>query len=94
MALNIKNERVHALAREAAQRTGQTQTSALEAALEMYLAHLDLKTREQDVKHRVDVVMNLVKEFNAHLTDEDRAAMKYEMEHMYDYLDDEIDAVR
>lgn len=38
MALNIKNERVHELARQAAQVRGTTQTSALEAALEEYLA--------------------------------------------------------
>lgn len=38
MALNIKNERVHALAREAAQLTGKTQTSAIEQALEELLA--------------------------------------------------------
>lgn len=37
MGLNIKNERVHALAREVAQRTGRTQTSAIEVALERYL---------------------------------------------------------
>ncbi|WP_147918982.1 type II toxin-antitoxin system VapB family antitoxin [Ruania zhangjianzhongii] len=40
MSLNIKNERVHALAREAARRTGRTQTSAIEAALERYLDEL------------------------------------------------------
>lgn len=38
MGLNIKNERVHALAREAARVTGKTQTSAIEEALERLLA--------------------------------------------------------
>ena len=33
MSLNIKNERVHELAREAARRTGMNQTSVIEAAL-------------------------------------------------------------
>lgn len=37
MALNIKNERVHALAREAARMTGGSQTSAIEQALELLL---------------------------------------------------------
>lgn len=37
MALNIKNERVHTLAREAAQLTGKTQTSVIEQALEELL---------------------------------------------------------
>lgn len=38
MSLNIKNERVHALAREAARVTGKTQTGAIEEALEQLLA--------------------------------------------------------
>ena len=40
MALNIKNERVHELAREAAHRSGRSQTSVIEEALERYLAAL------------------------------------------------------
>jgi len=40
MSLNIKNERVHSMAREAARRTGRTQTSVIEAALELYLAQV------------------------------------------------------
>lgn len=41
LSLNIKNERVHRLAREAAQRTGMSQTGVIEAALEQLLARLD-----------------------------------------------------
>lgn len=41
MGLNIKNERVHELAREAARLTGGNQTSAIELALERFLADLD-----------------------------------------------------
>lgn len=37
MSLNIKNPRVHRLAREAAQVTGKTQTGAIEEALERLL---------------------------------------------------------
>ncbi len=40
MSPNIKNERVHALAREAARRTGMTQTSVIETALQRLLAEL------------------------------------------------------
>lgn len=50
MGLNIKNERVCALARDVAQRTGQTQTGAIESALEAYLRDLlaqDEALREQ-----------------------------------------------
>ena len=41
MSLNIKNPRVHALAKEAARRTGTTQTGAMERALEQYLRSLE-----------------------------------------------------
>lgn len=47
MALNIKNERVCALARDVAERTGQTQTSAIETALEAYLRVLLEQDRAQ-----------------------------------------------
>jgi antitoxin VapB len=53
VSLNIKNERVHELAREVARRTGQSQTSAIEAALRAYLAQLD---RAQRV-HRLDALI-------------------------------------
>lgn len=38
MSLNIKNERVHELAREAARATGLSQTSAIEEGLRLLLA--------------------------------------------------------
>jgi antitoxin VapB len=41
MSLNIKNEHVHELAREAARRTGKSQTSIVEEALTKFLADLD-----------------------------------------------------
>lgn len=40
MSLNIKNERVHQLARQAAALSGGTQTSALQDALEDYVTKL------------------------------------------------------
>lgn len=45
MGLNIKNEHVHDLVREVARRTGRSQTSAVELALERLLAEL---AREED----------------------------------------------
>jgi antitoxin VapB len=45
VGLNIKNERVHALAREVAARTGQSQTSAIETALQRYLVRLQRAER-------------------------------------------------
>lgn len=54
MAMNIKNERVHALAREVASRTGRTQTSAIELALETLLADLDREETTSARLRRVD----------------------------------------
>lgn len=45
MSLNIKNERVHDLAREAARLTGQSQTSVIEQALRQMLADLEKDSR-------------------------------------------------
>ena len=79
MGLNIKNERVHQLARRAAQRTGLSQTSVIEAALLEYLRRLD---DEQGAKQRrVDEILAI---FDARLTDEDREEMKAFMNNMYD----------
>ncbi|WP_157720109.1 type II toxin-antitoxin system VapB family antitoxin [Microlunatus sagamiharensis] len=41
MSLNIKNEHVHDLVRQAAERTGLSQTSVVERAIEQLLASLD-----------------------------------------------------
>ena len=52
MSLNIKNERVHAMAREAAARLGTTQTGAIEEALRRLLAE-DTDAR----RARIDVIL-------------------------------------
>jgi antitoxin VapB len=52
MSLNIKNERVHALAREAARRTGKTQTSVIEEALRRLLAEWDDEPTDAEVDRR------------------------------------------
>lgn len=59
MALNIKNERVHRLAREVARRTGANQTSAIEMALERYLADLDADDRRvaESQTRRIDWIV-------------------------------------
>lgn len=79
MALNIKNEQVHALAREAARRTGMSQTSVLEAALRRYL-----DTLEDVPASRADRVRALVREFNAALSEDDRTAMRRAAQELYD----------
>lgn len=63
MSLNIKNEHVHELVREAAKRTGKSQTSVVEEALRRYLDELDQDARDR----RVDEILA---EFDrAHIAD-------------------------
>lgn len=84
MALNIKNERVHELAREAARRTGTTQTSALEAALEQYLAALGEQEAMSGSEARLARARDIVHLMRASLSDVDRDAMRTDLEEMYD----------
>ncbi|QIM20602.1 type II toxin-antitoxin system VapB family antitoxin [Phycicoccus sp. HDW14] len=72
MSLNIKNERVHALARAAAARTGRSQTSVIEDALEQYLAALDRPEQEEAWRQSLDDILARI---DARLTDEDRRAL-------------------
>jgi antitoxin VapB len=70
---------VHQLAREAAQRSGLSQTGVIEEALLQYLRSLD---DEQEAKRRrVDEILAT---FDARLTDEDRAEMRAFMNDLYD----------
>jgi len=59
MGMNIKNPHVHELAREAARRTGETQTHALEQALQFYLEHLDAlqAAASDDDGRRIDFLL-------------------------------------
>ncbi|KGN32867.1 transcriptional regulator [Knoellia sinensis KCTC 19936] len=57
MALNIKNERVVSLARDVAARTGQTQTGAIESALERYLADLVREGESDTRRRRLDALL-------------------------------------
>ncbi len=81
MSLNIKNERVHSLAREAAQRTGTTQTSVIERALEQLLASLDAQAEEEARRRRLEA---LLAEIRSTVTEQDRAAAQQAMDEMYD----------
>lgn len=83
MGLNIKNERVHALAREAAREAGTTQTGAIEQALERYLAELREKG-DHERGGRRERVLALVREIQESLTDEDRELLRREAVEMYD----------
>jgi antitoxin VapB len=81
MSLNIKNERVHALAREAARRTGATQTSAIEQALEHLLASLDARADDEGRRRRLTALMA---EIRAETTEQDKAEAQRTMDEMYD----------
>lgn len=86
MALNIKNERTVALARELAQLQGTTITSAIEHALEEQLA----KVRSGDsplgreAAERLRRGREIADEISASLTEEDREALRRAQEDMYD----------
>lgn len=54
MGLNIKNERVHQLAKEAAAKTGRTQTSAIELALEELLERIEREQSQEQRRRRAD----------------------------------------
>jgi len=71
MSLNIKNPRVHALAREASARTGLSQTSVIEQALERLLDDLGRTGRED----RESRIARILADVDASLSDDDRAAL-------------------
>lgn len=80
MGLNIKNERVHDLARRAARLTGKTQTGAIEEALELLIA----AQREDPEAARQERLDLLWQEIGADVTAADRAATRRAMAEMYD----------
>lgn len=81
MGLNIKNQRVHDLAREVARRTGATQTSAIEEALHRRLEELTADDREAARRQRL---LRLMDEIESATTDEDRALTRQAQEGLYD----------
>ncbi|MCZ4499206.1 MAG: hypothetical protein JWQ74_1759 [Marmoricola sp.] len=82
MSLNIKNEKVHELAREAARLTGKSQTGVIEQALEELVEKLHAQDEREVRRRRLDTFfVDLERE---PVTDEDRAAMDAVMESLYD----------
>ena len=70
VSLNIKNEHVHDLVRRAAERTGLSQTSVVERAIEQLLASLDddLDERRRQAEEILEVMVG-------RLSDADREAL-------------------
>ena len=65
MGLNIKSERVHDLAREAARVTGGTMTSAIEEALILLLCERGVDPDEADRARRRAKIMEISDRFRA-----------------------------
>jgi antitoxin VapB len=84
MGLNIKNQRVHDLARQAAQVTGKSQTGAIEEALERLLRAYDADPGDVRARHKIDVVTGVVREYAADPGDVDRVI--HRVEDLYDDL--------
>ena len=71
MSLNIKNERVHELVREASRRTGLSQTGVVQLALERMLRSLD-----DEAPSKVESDLRaILRDFDARLTPERRALL-------------------
>lgn len=82
VSLNIKNERVHALAREAARLTGKTQTSAIEEALERLIAD---RRRDEGAAAREARIDQVFAEIDAlPITAAHREETRRQMDDMYD----------
>ncbi|WP_203567583.1 type II toxin-antitoxin system VapB family antitoxin [Aestuariimicrobium ganziense] len=65
MGLNIKNPRVHELARAAAEATGKTQTGAIEEALEKLLREYGQDPEAAATAARADLIWSIAAEYIA-----------------------------
>ncbi|MFT4166688.1 MAG: type II toxin-antitoxin system VapB family antitoxin [Microlunatus sp.] len=83
MSLNIKNERVHALAREAARATGKTQTGAIEEALERLLEEYRDGPVTADRRRRLDSVHAIQESWRNHAQNDGLDRIR-EVEDLYD----------
>ena len=86
MAINIKNERTVALARELAELRGVTLTSAVEEALEARLREVRAESpfADNERERRRAAIRALVAEIQANITPEQREALRTAERDMYD----------
>lgn len=80
MSLNIKNEQVHGLAREAARKTGRSQTEVIGLALEQFLNGLS-EDPQADADRRYAETMEVATFCAARMTSADR---RVSTEDLYD----------
>ncbi|GAA3756667.1 type II toxin-antitoxin system VapB family antitoxin [Microbacterium kribbense] len=97
MSLNIKNERTHALVRELAERTGMSQTSAVEDAVRRRLDELQGRVGRRgivpapayspdQIEQRRRAIDRILDEFRAQTTPAQRAALSDGQDELYDEL--------
>ncbi len=86
MSLNIKNPRTTALVRELAERTGTSQTEAVEVAVRERLAALDAGDSNESgsLEERVKASERLVERIRANLTPSERHALRTAESELYD----------
>lgn len=88
MGLNIKNERVTALVRELANRTGMTQTGAIEEAVRSRLADLDKEQSGAEGSpasvRKQAKALQLVDELHRSLTENERSRLRAAEGELYD----------
>ena len=86
MALNIKNERTVALARELAELNGTSITSAIEDALEARLAQARATPDRAaaTAAARLAAIREITDALHASLTDEDRERLRTAQDDLYD----------
>ncbi|MFT4230835.1 MAG: type II toxin-antitoxin system VapB family antitoxin [Microbacterium sp.] len=82
MALNIKNDRVHMLAREAAQLAGTSQVSAIEQALELFLRARGVDPLAADRQRRLERMREIGERFRREETEPTRGVAR--VEDLYD----------
>lgn len=80
MAINIKNEQVLELVREASRLTGDSQTGAIETALRELIAHRNAVPRST----RLDLVWQTLDLVDGSVDDAQRLRMQRTMDEMYD----------
>lgn len=84
MGLNIKNERTVRLVRELAERTGQSQTSAVESAVAAQLETLGSAADGGERERRNARARAVLAELHETVTDADRAAVRAAQQDLYD----------
>lgn len=82
MGLNIKNDRVHALARQAAEITGMSQTGVIEEALRRLLEQYGADPQQAERQRRLDRATGIATAYRADPGDRHRAVTR--VEDLYD----------